>query len=613
MRKLLRNARNLASCESTREGNILVLSTGAMIMVLAFAAFSVDVGYIALTKTQLQAAVDAAALAAAMELNPVANQDDVEEWVKDAAVEVAALNRAGDHEEVFLDPDTDIDLGRRTFDAQTGEFTMEFGPDAQPYNIVRVTARRTQSTSESGGEGGEEGTSSVEDNRLPLFFAPVIGHEKVGLQTSAVATFQPRDVMLVLDYSASMNDDSEFKSITAGNQSQDAVESNIEQIWEDLGSPAYGNLPFHPEYVTSAGQPEDPDNNIPHIDVTWTGRSVDVVSTLSLTQVKLEFTDGYTQTFSSPSGTTGSFEGTGANNNKWVESVWVLAGDNALSSSAGIGERFDFDIDGIVSAFGLDNVTYPGTDGSWEEFIAYVKNHSSSMGIYDYDVYAIGYRRKFGIMCLINYWNKHYPMSSQTPALWEGSQQPITALKNSTDIFLDYLTDVEAEDKVGLAVYSYPQGGGAKLESGLTTDFDSLKTISRERQAGHYDRYTNIGAGIRDARIELVDNARPNAFRMIVLMTDGIANRSSTSASPAQFALDEADLAAEAKIEIVTISLGMNADTWLMQEIADRTGGIHFNVPGGVPVSQYETELHEVYSEIAADRPLKLLRDTSDQ
>ena len=147
----------------------------------------------------------------------------------------------------------------------------------------------------------------------------------------------------------------------------------------------------------------------------------------------------------------------------------------------------------------------------------------------------------------------------------------------------------------------------AVLESGLTDDYELLKTISHERQAGHYDYYTNIGAGMRSARLELAANARPRALRMMILMTDGLANRTSTSASPTQFALDEADLAAAAGIKIMTVSLGAGADTDLMQQIADRTGGTHFNIPGGQSVADYADQLQTVFGEIAADRPLKLI------
>ena len=48
-------------------------------------------------------------------------------------------------------------------------------------------------------------------------------------------------------------------------------------------------------------------------------------------------------------------------------------------------------------------------------------------------------------------------------------------------------------------------------------------------------------------------------------------------------------------------------DDALMQQIADTTGGRHFNVPGGGTIEEYEAQLKDVFREIAADRPLRLL------
>ena len=47
---------------------MLVLAAFMMIMVFALAAFSIDVGFITLTKSQLRTASDAASLAAGLEL-----------------------------------------------------------------------------------------------------------------------------------------------------------------------------------------------------------------------------------------------------------------------------------------------------------------------------------------------------------------------------------------------------------------------------------------------------------------------------------------------------------------------------------------------------------------
>lgn len=45
-----------------------------------------------------------------------------------------------------------------------------------------------------------------------------------------------------------------------------------------------------------------------------------------------------------------------------------------------------------------------------------------------------------------------------------------------------------------------------------------------------------------------------------------------------------------------------------MQLIADITDGIHFNVPGGRPVAEYEEELKETFRRIAEERPLRLVQ-----
>ncbi len=147
-----------------------------------------------------------------------------------------------------------------------------------------------------------------------------------------------------------------------------------------------------------------------------------------------------------------------------------------------------------------------------------------------------------------------------------------------------------------------------KLETELTNDFQLVEDLSRQRQAGHYDYYTNISAGMRKAREELENNARVGAFKLIILMTDGIANRPSNETVARQAALDEAQRAADDHYPIVTVSLGSGADTDLMDQIAEITNGVHFNIPGGQSVAEYEEDLKDVFRAIADDRPLKLVK-----
>mgnify|MGYP002623651252 CR=1 FL=1 len=399
--------------------------------------------------------------------------------------------------------------------------------------------------------------------------------------------------------SRSRNNDSELKSISA--LGHDAVVGNMEQIWNEMtAAGAMGveigeHLPFAADYVTFEGQSAS--GPIPHIKVTLQSkRKIFVESTKDLSNVVVEYTNGSKYKYDNLNvGETHTF-----NCSSNLRRCWFKSGSNDSGEGPGYGERFDFDDDSIQEALGLDGVSYPYGSGSWSSYFDYVQGNSQlNQGGYDY-------RYKYGGLSLVNYWLGSKPQANQTEDLWRASAQPVTALKNAVSLFMNYLESVKAEDNVGLSLYS-SASEDALLEHGLSHDFAAIIDTTTHRQAGHYNSYTNIGAGMRVGREEMIANARPKAMRMMILITDGIANRSSTGASPEQSAIDEAYLCKAAKIKVMTVSLGAGADTDLMQEIADITGGKHFNVPGGQTVAQYAEQLKAHFNTIAADRPLKLI------
>ena len=179
-------------------------------------------------KTELQRTADAAALAAADELN---NGDAA---VREAARSVALENNAAGRE-VNLQ-DSDIEIG--VFDSVTGEFTVV----SSGANAVRVTAR-------------------IEDQ--PLFFAPVMGSDKFDLSCSAIAMLNPRDICFVVDLSGSMNDDTEPLWATStimaefsGTPSEQAAVEYMELLYQDLG---LGSFPGTHELIGQrlSGVPSD--------------------------------------------------------------------------------------------------------------------------------------------------------------------------------------------------------------------------------------------------------------------------------------------------------------------------------------------------------------------
>lgn len=159
-----------------RRGNIVVLAAGFIVGIMGLAAFSLDLGYVAMVRNQLNGATDGAALAAAAELpdglGPGANptQDAVATNARSAAVTVAAANRAGDKSSVFLNS-SDVKFGRRTY--SNGVWTNSWG--TQPYNLVGVTASRGP------------GAAGAGDSPLPLFFARALGHNTANLSVTSHA------------------------------------------------------------------------------------------------------------------------------------------------------------------------------------------------------------------------------------------------------------------------------------------------------------------------------------------------------------------------------------------------------------------------------------------
>ncbi len=576
-----------------RKGAVLVLAALLMVGLMAFLAFCVDLGYMMAVRSELHRATDAAALAGAGALIEGGDQAQL------AAFEYLVRNPSG--KRLLVEGEGWIDELPTLMAEHEDNFDVEVGywnPDTRTFtpgdvmpSTVRVVAYHRDVPSFFGrffrthervynGEG-------FEDRPVPL-----------DIRSESIARYQPRDIALVLDLSGSMNDDSELKRIGQyGEEVRERVETNLQQIYEELDSPVYGSLQFAPQYLTVVGEPPS-HPSLPQITVTFRSDDVYVESTKDLSNVVLQFSDGSTQKIEGLSGTTGAFRGTGSNYYKRIDTVWVKSGQNGSGDCPGCGERFDDDYATIMEAFGLDGVPYPYPSGSWEDYISYVKS--------SYNVRNAGYRKMYGLMTLINYWLEQKPKASQTPDLWQVSAQPVGSVKDAAVLFLEYLQEVEdIEDRVALAIYDSPDQT-ALIEHSLTDDFGQVQETMVHRQAAHYDNYTNIGAGIQYAREELEANARNGAFKMIVLLTDGQANRPYGSAD--EFALEQAQLAADHGWPILTISLGDNADTALMQQIADMTNGAHFNLPGGGTVTDYADQLRNVFRTIADHRPLVLVK-----
>jgi putative Flp pilus-assembly TadE/G-like protein len=170
-KKLARKLRN-------RRGTIAVLAAVMMPVLLGMAAFSVDYGYILTARTRLQAAADAAVLAAARELVP--DQYGYQSYsiytAREKVREYVNANISG--VDWFHVPDDDIEIGR--YDASTiysgAPLTLL---QNGIFDTVRVTLRQ----------------DGVNNDSIPLFFARVLGFDEANIQVTATALLPPVKVL----------------------------------------------------------------------------------------------------------------------------------------------------------------------------------------------------------------------------------------------------------------------------------------------------------------------------------------------------------------------------------------------------------------------------------
>jgi Flp pilus assembly protein TadG len=166
-----------------RRGSMGVLLAVTLVVVIGLGALAIDSGYLCLTKTQMQAANDAAALAGGTELlsglGAVARKtpEQVAAAASTAAVQFAAANRDGDVSSAYVAPERDLFFGKAVFDSLSGTWQQSYG--TTPYNMITAVLHRDQPG------------STQADGPLGLFFARAVGRATQNLQTRATAVILP--------------------------------------------------------------------------------------------------------------------------------------------------------------------------------------------------------------------------------------------------------------------------------------------------------------------------------------------------------------------------------------------------------------------------------------
>ena len=202
----------------------------------------------------------------------------------------------------------------------------------------------------------------------------------------------------------------------------------------------------------------------------------------------------------------------------------------------------------------------------------------------------------------------------------------IEALRRAAPVFVDVIRELGGDDQIGVMGLSadpitydpvalkhpgvkynsglHPTAGHhvGVLEQRLTTDYAAVRTgalNSKQLSAGKYTGWTGTGAALGDAAHYLANGAesRAEAERIVVLLSDGYANR--PEGNGPGYARSMAAYAASQNVTVYTISLGSEADISQMQEIADMTGGSHFDATGSGEATLTD-RLTQAFKDIAA-------------
>jgi Flp pilus assembly protein TadG len=558
-----------------RRGVIVVLTAFLITVLFAFMALSVDTGRVVLTETQMQNAVDAASLAASEEITAAvyaagqgqgsANIDANSIAVSSArAMAADVAHRNG----VYVNPANDVQFGKRVFDPTSGQWTIQW--NATPYSVVKVTARRTNSD------------TTAQDGQFPLAFGWAVGKSSLPITTSSTAFVEARDLVLCLDYSASMDDDSSLDSTLSSTE----VNAALDNIWTALRT----------------------------ADPKWPGT----------TTSKFPAT-GF--------GTINSAAGTSVSSTNTTTIMSTLG----LTTNSGGHRKFPFPQSGRNSNNDPNPKESDATsDTLWQGYINYVKGLS---GTYSK---KYGYRTLVDYLEEQRYDPSQSEDLWRTPeypdqALKDGTTLFLNFLKD-----LNFGDEVGLVVYGQWAVQQkkfYDGVADVDISSDpITPDYDKINTIQLHHQSGEYNGWTAIGDGLlKSWTLLLGDPSVPNdhgfsrygARPTIILMTDGVTNQAPSGWSmPAGFnwkdwtdydgngvadytstdvnkkyAFYEATLAIQRGCTIHTVGVGADADTALLKAIAFAGHGIFIDVPGGSTIAAMKQQMLDAFSQIAAKVP----------
>lgn len=616
-----------------RRAAVIAQTAVCLTTMVGFAALAIDVGHMYKTRAELQRTADAAALAAAAELGDYTAGNPLER-ARAVAIEYAARN-AVLGEPVVLDG-SDVIFGRSYISPSTGKYVFE--PTEINPNAIRVRARRTQ--------GSPSGP-------VPLYLASIFGIPHTNVSAAGTAVLTPRDIALVLDLSASHNDDSSlihFRLTTLNNRDVWAHlwdSSLLEQPHAEglPGGPTIGNMRDWGSAVTGPGWNFASDGGLVRLkrgtawalSSAWASQTLEEKGFGSYTATEMSVINAANGagTETTPSNSTQR-----ANYRRRVRVALGLDRWKSGKPGGQPGGNGDNIIDaGEVAPM----IPYPSAasnpvthckkvGGNWDGFIDYVSditkadNITSETGLsqrhlqYNPESTYYGHpdlRWRFGLKLFVDYIQDKYTGDSASPGMRGAPEQPMKAVADGVEHALEIIDQLDGNDLVGMAAYG-TQGYGpvekATHLSWLVDDLPGLRAKVAVFQAGMWSPNTNIAQGIDRGVDVLFDSsqARPNAAKIILLLTDGNANQ--VRSEPTYWDVDRAyqDTLAAARdardrgVRIYTISVGADSDQTLMEQVAAIGAGEHFHAAG--EIAEYQQQLQDIFQNLGGKRPVALIQ-----
>ncbi len=214
-----------------RQGATIVLMLFLLTLVFIFVAFAIDIGRIQLAQLKLQGASDFASRAGAEAMSRCVltegNQVSYEDAIRDEVAMIMTKSNAFG-QSISFDPDTQMSFGNAAVAGDKFVFTpTSNGSMDSITNSLKVSPSMAQ---------------------FPLIFGSFLGQNSVALNSGATAKVTDRDIVLILDKSASM------LIHDAGTIAVSDYNANLLQLEEEMYGP--GDK-YHPNNTTYPVEPKN--------------------------------------------------------------------------------------------------------------------------------------------------------------------------------------------------------------------------------------------------------------------------------------------------------------------------------------------------------------------